>query len=73
MRARTALAMGALAFLLLMGSEAALAALLSGDPLGQWLAAMMRPAGIAGLAGQILFGLLPWWAARRQASTRSKR
>ena len=59
-----ALAMGLLAFVLLMLAEAGLADVLAGQGPGEWLAAMARPAGLAGLAGQILFALIPLLARR---------
>ena len=54
-----ALAMGGFAFVLLMLAEAALGFLLTGQGVADWLAAMSTPAGLAGLAGQILFALIP--------------
>jgi hypothetical protein len=53
-----AAAMGALAFALLMASEALLALLL-GTRLWEWLCAMTRIPGAIGLAGQVLFGVMP--------------
>lgn len=64
-RGGPALAMGALAFALLMAAELALAVTLAGQTPGQWLAAMTDRVGMIGLAGQIGFGLMPWAAARR--------
>ena len=64
-RGGPALAMGALAFALLMAAELALAMTIAGQTPGQWLAAMMNGVGLIGLAGQIGFGLMPWAAARR--------
>lgn len=54
-----ALAMGLIALVLLLGAEAALAALLAGQSIAQWLAGMAQPAGALGLAGQIAFALIP--------------
>ena len=54
-----ALAMGLIAFVLLLAAEAVLAALLAGPGIGQWLAGLARPAGAVGLAGQIAFALIP--------------
>jgi hypothetical protein len=51
-------AMGALAFALLMASEALLALLL-GSSLWEWLYAMTRIPGAVGLAGQVVFGVMP--------------
>lgn len=55
-----ALAMGLLAFTLLMLAEAALARFLSGLSFAAWLRGMVTAAGAVGLCGQILFALLPW-------------
>jgi ABC-type uncharacterized transport system permease subunit len=52
------LAMGIIAFLLLMAAEHALG-LAFGKSSAQQLADIQTPAGLAGLAGQIGFGLLP--------------
>jgi hypothetical protein len=64
----TALAMGALAFALLIAAEALLAISLTGQSLGQWSGDLVRTPGWIGLCGQILFGLFPWIAARRAQS-----
>lgn len=53
-----ALAMGALAFALLMASEAGLA-LMIGEGLSVWLGAMTRIPGALGLAGQVAFAVMP--------------
>ena len=58
---RAALAMGSLAFVLLMGAELALATLGFGQSAGLWLAALATPPGLAGLAGQAGFALMPVW------------
>lgn len=57
--AASRLAMGALAFALLMGAEFLLATLLFGLSPGDWLAAMGSTAGVLGLAGQVLFAMFP--------------
>lgn len=59
-RARAALAMGVLAFAMLMGSEVLFAIVLPGNSPQQWMAGMATTAGLMGLCGQVLFGLLPW-------------
>jgi len=59
-----ALAMGLLAFVLLMAAEAALAALLAGQRPAQWLAGLAEPHALLGLAGQAVFALIPWWRVR---------
>ncbi|HSF62739.1 MAG TPA: hypothetical protein VLA78_00005 [Paracoccaceae bacterium] len=59
------LAMGAVAFALLMGAEAALAVLAFGQTPAAWAAALATPPGALGLAGQILFALIPWLHGRR--------
>jgi hypothetical protein len=53
------LAMGALAFALLMVAEVALSTLGFGRTLAEHLARMLRPAALPGLAAQILFGAMP--------------
>ena len=60
-----ALGAGLLAFALLLASEWALATAL-GQSGAEWLAALTRPAGALGLAGQVLFALFP--AARWRAA-----
>ena len=59
-----ALAAGGLAFALLMAAEAALAGVLSGETPGEWLAGLAEPHAALGLAGQVVFALLPWWRAQ---------
>lgn len=53
------LAMGAIAFVLLIGAEVALGVFGFGRTLPDQIAAMATPAGLAGLAAQIGFGLFP--------------
>ncbi len=53
------LLMGALALLLLVLAELGLLLSTGGSP-GEWVAGWGTPAGAFGLAGQILFALLPW-------------
>jgi hypothetical protein len=53
------LAMGALAFAVLMVAEAVLSVTLFGRPFGAFLAALATPPGALGLAGQISFALMP--------------
>jgi hypothetical protein len=62
---REALAAGCAAFALLMAAECALAAGLSGESPAQWLTGLAAPHALLGLAGQVVFALLPWWRARR--------
>ena len=64
-RGAEALAMGIAAFALLMLAEVSLARVLAGLTPGQWLRGMASHAGAVGLAGQVLFGLMPWWVLRR--------
>ncbi len=59
-----ALAMGALAFALLLGAECALAVVLVGQSPGAWLAGLAAPHAALGLAGQVVFAFIPWWRAR---------
>jgi hypothetical protein len=53
-----ALAMGAMAFALLMASEALLAVWI-GEGVAVWLAGMASTAGAIGLAGQVGFAVMP--------------
>jgi hypothetical protein len=62
-----ALALGGLAFALLLAAELALALLLFGETAAAWLASLARLPGALGLAGQMLFGLMPALAWRRPA------
>ena len=59
-----ALAAGLLAFALLMAAECALGVGMMGLTVGQWLADFGQPHAAVGLAGQIVFALMPWWRAR---------
>jgi len=63
-RGREALAVGALAFAILMLAECALAGVLSGETPAQWLSGLGEPHALLGLAGQAVFALMPWWRAR---------
>jgi hypothetical protein len=63
-----ALAVGALAFAILMAAECALAGMLSGQTPVQWLAGLRQPHALLGLAGQVVFALMPWWRVRRSAT-----
>ena len=58
--------MGAEAFALTMASEAALAAVIRGQGLADWAAAVATPLGLAGLAGQLAFAAIPLFAGRRR-------
>lgn len=62
--AREALAAGGLAFAILMIAECALAGVLTGQSPAQWLAGLRQPHALLGLAGQIVFALMPWWRVR---------
>lgn len=62
---RARLAMGLVAFALLMAVETALAGLLFGRPLAQQIAAFATPAGAIGLLAQVAFGLIPLAVSRR--------
>ncbi|MCL9983490.1 MAG: hypothetical protein NBV60_10075 [Erythrobacter sp.] len=59
-----ALAVGGLAFAMLMAAECALASVLTGQSPAQWLAGLRQPHALLGLAGQVVFALMPWWRAR---------
>jgi hypothetical protein len=61
----SALGMGAIAFLLLMGAEASLPTLLAGRSLAEHLALYSQLPHQVGLAGQLAFSLFPWIQPRR--------
>jgi hypothetical protein len=61
-----ALGLGLAAFALLLLAELALAVTLAGQSPADWAAALTRPAGALGLAGQALFALLPALALPRR-------
>ena len=50
---------GAIAFALTIASEVILAQLIRGQGISEWAAEVARPLGLVGLAGQIVFGLMP--------------
>lgn len=62
-----ALIAGALAFAILMVAECALALALNGQSPAEWLAGLRQPHALLGLAGQVMFALMPWWRVRRSA------
>lgn len=70
-RIRTRLAMGAVAFALLMLAEFSLAWTLSGRSPLMHLAGYRDGAALLGLGGQVTFALFPLLAARRRRSARS--
>ena len=59
------LAVGALAFVIVMAAECALAAALTQQSPAQWLIGLAEPHTLLGLAGQAVLGLMPWWRVRR--------
>jgi hypothetical protein len=59
-----ALAVGALAFAILMAAECALAGVLNGQTPALWLAGLRQPHALLGLAGQVVFALMPWLRLR---------
>lgn len=61
-------AMGAIAFALLMISEAALSVVMRGESVAQWAVNLITPVGLLGLASQIGFALIPLVVGRKQAS-----
>jgi hypothetical protein len=63
-RAGPRLALGGLAFAALIGMEIVFAALAFGRAPGAVLAGTVTGPGLAGLAGQVAFALLPWGRAR---------
>ena len=58
------LAMGGVAFALLMVAEFTLSLTAFGSTPGAFFASFATPAGVLGLAGQVVFGLWPWWLGR---------
>ncbi|MCU0947479.1 MAG: hypothetical protein MUF47_04420 [Porphyrobacter sp.] len=62
-----ALAMGGLAFALLMAAECAIAAGMMEQRPAQWLAGLRQPHALLGLAGQVLFAVMPWLRVRQVA------
>jgi hypothetical protein len=58
------LAMGGVALALLMVVEFALSVTVFGRTPGAFFAGLATPAGLLGLAGQVVFGLWPWWQGR---------
>lgn len=65
-----ALALGLIAFVLLMAAEAVLARVLSGQSPTDWLRAQTSAPGALGLAGQMLFALMPFWVVRSHNAAR---
>lgn len=63
-RGGEALAVGVLAFAIMMAAECALAVALMGQTPEQWLGGLRQPHALLGLAGQIAFALMPWWRTR---------
>ncbi len=51
--------MGLTAFILTMASEALLAELLQGNSVAAWAASLATPIGLLGLAGQVIFAMMP--------------
>jgi hypothetical protein len=51
--------MGATAFTLTMVSEVALSAIMRGQSVTDWAAAVATPLGLVGLAGQVVFAAVP--------------
>jgi len=64
-RAAPRLTMGGVAFLSLIVAEMVLAVAAFGRGPAAFAADLTRPAGVVGLAGQVLFALFPWLQARR--------
>jgi hypothetical protein len=67
---REALLVGALAFALLMVTEAALSVFVFGVGLHGWATSLFRVPGIIGLAGQVGFALMPALLVVRRRATR---
>lgn len=53
------IAVGTIAFVLTMASEAVLSALMRGQNIGEWAATVATPLGLVGLAGQLGFAAIP--------------
>ncbi|XUU61634.1 hypothetical protein ACRAQ6_05015 [Erythrobacter sp. HA6-11] len=68
-RSGEALAMGALAFVMLMLAEVMLGVTLFEMTPREWLSAVTRPPGLYGLIGQAVFGLMPWLVVLRSKRT----
>lgn len=64
-----ALAVGAIALGLLLLAELGLSIGLAGRSIGEHFALYAQPAHQLGLAGQCLFGLMPWLRSRRTGSS----
>ena len=62
-----ALAVGALAFAILMLAECALAVTLMAQSPAQWLTCLAAPHALLGLAGQAVFAIMPWLRLRTGA------
>ena len=67
---REALTVGVLAFAILMVAECALASVLNGQSPADWLAGLGQPHALLGMAGQVVFALMPWWRVRAWRSER---
>lgn len=67
------LAVGGLAFALLMASEAMLASIMLGQSVGEWAAAVATPVGLVGLTGQLGFAAVPALAIRDRAVRKAGR
>ena len=66
-RRAEAVAIGGIAFVLLLAAECALAVLLMALTPAQWLAGLRQPHALLGLAGQAVFAVMPWLRALRRA------
>ena len=62
------LAVGCLAFALLMAAECALAVAMMGQTPAQWLTGQRQTHALLGLTGQVAFALMPRWRATHGAS-----
>lgn len=67
-RPSDALALGGLAFALLMVAECVLAAVLTNQSPAQWFAGLHQPHRLLGLGRQVASALMPWWRAGRGVS-----
>ena len=60
-------AIGLIAFVLTMASEAILSVLMRGEGVSVWAASLLTPLGLLGLAGQMGFAIIPIFAGRGQS------
>lgn len=67
-----ALAMGMIAFALLMASELAVGLTVFGVDVTQWAVDLIAPNGLPGFAAQVAFALMPWWIRHNNGIERGR-